>query len=98
MWKYFIFSCSLFIIGTFGIFLSKKHLIIILISFEILLLSSLINFIVISAYLDDLLGQVYGLLILTVGATESSIGLAILIVYYRLRGAISVDLINVLKG
>ena len=61
-------------------------------------LSININFIVISCYLDDLLGQIYSLLILTVAAAETSIGLAIIIVYYRLRGGISVDLISLLKG
>lgn len=98
MFNYLILSSALFIIGMFGMFLSRKHLIIILMSLEILLLSANINFIVFSIYLDDMLGQIYSLLVLTIGATESAIGLAILIVYYRLRGAISVDLIYVLKG
>lgn len=98
MFKYLILSSALFIIGMFGMFLSRKHLIIILMALEILLLSANINFIVFSIYLDDMIGQVYSLLILTIGATESAIGLAILILYYRLRGSIAIDTINTLKG
>lgn len=98
MYKYLILSSALFIIGMFGMFLSRKHLIIILMALEILLLSANINFIIFSIYLDDMIGQIYSLLILTIGATESAIGLAILILYYRLRGSIAVDTINTLKG
>jgi len=88
----------LFLIGTFGMFLSRKHVIIILISLELILLSININFVVFSIFLDDFLGQIYSLLVLTVAAAESALGLAILIVYYRLRGGISIDLINLLKS
>lgn len=95
---YLILSISLFLIGTFGMFLSRKHVIIILISLELILLSININFVVFSIFLDDLLGQIYALLVLTVAAAESALGLAILIVYYRLRGGISIDLINLLKS
>jgi len=98
MSKFIILSSIVFIIGLFGMFLSRKHLIIILMALEILLLASNINFIIFSVYLDDMLGQIYSLLILTIGATESAIGLAILIVYYRLRGSIAIDTINALKG
>lgn len=98
MVKYLIFSSLLFVMGMFGMFISRKHLIIILMALEIVLLSANVNFIIFSIYLDDILGQVYSLLILTLGATETAIGLAILIVYYRLRGSISVDTINTLKG
>jgi len=79
-------------------FLSRKHVIIVLISLELLLLAININFIVFSVYLDDLIGQLYALFILTVCAAESALGLAILIVYYRLRGGISIDLISLIKG
>jgi NADH-quinone oxidoreductase subunit K len=79
-------------------FLFRKHIINILISLELIILSININFIVISCFIDDLLGQIYSLLILTIAAAETSIGLAIIIVYYRLRGGISVDLISLLKG
>ena len=79
-------------------FLLKKHLINILISLELILLSINLNFVIFSSYLDDILGQLYCLFVLTVAAAESSIGLAILIIYYRLRGGISIDLITLLKG
>jgi NADH-quinone oxidoreductase subunit K len=95
---YLVLSVSLLLIGTFGMFLSRKHVIIILISLELILLSININFVVFSIFLDDFLGQIYALLVLTVAAAESALGLAILIVYYRLRGGISIDLINLLKS
>ena len=79
-------------------FLARKHVIIILISLELILLSVNINFVAFSVYLDDILGQVYALLVLTVAASESALGLAILITYYRLRGGISIDLICLLKS
>jgi NADH-quinone oxidoreductase subunit K len=79
-------------------FIFRKHIINILISLELILLSINMNFIVFSCYLDDMLGQIYALLVLTLAAAESSIGLAIIIVYYRLRGGISIDLISLLKG
>lgn len=88
----------LFIIGILGMFIFRKHIINILISLELILLSINMNFIVFSLLLDDLLGQLYALLVLTLAAAESSIGLAIIIVYYRLRGGISIDLISLLKG
>jgi len=88
----------LFIIGILGMFIFRKHIIQILISLELILLSINMNFIIFSLLLDDLLGQIYALLVLTLAAAESSIGLAIIIVYYRLRGGISIDLINLLKG
>jgi len=95
---YILLSVCLFLIGTFGMFLSRKHVIIILISLELILLSTNINFVIFSVYLDDILGQLYALLVLTVAAAESALGLAILIVYYRLRGGISIDLISLLKS
>jgi len=95
---YLVLSLFLFLIGTFGMFISRKHVIIILISLELILLAININFVIFSVFLDDLLGQIYALLVLTVAAAESALGLAILIVYYRLRGGISIDLINLLKA
>jgi NADH:ubiquinone oxidoreductase subunit K len=88
----------LFIIGILGMFFFRKHIINILISLELILLSINYNFVIFSLLLDDLLGQIYALLVLTLAAAESSIGLAIIIVYYRLRGGISIDLISLLKG
>jgi len=98
MISYLILSISIFTIGTCGMFLFRKHVINILISLELLILSLNLNFIVFSCYLDDLLGQIYSLFLLTVAAAESSLGLSIVIVYYRLRGGISVDLLSLLKG
>ena len=98
MFNYIILSFIIFIIGSSGMFLFRKHIINILISLELLLLSININFIATSCFIDDLLGQIYALMVLTVAAAESSIGLSIIIIYYRLRGGISIDLINLLKS
>jgi len=93
-----LLSTSIFCLGTFGMFLGKRDVILILISLELILLSININFVFFSIQIDDLIGQIYALLVLTVAAAETAIGLAIVIVYYRLRGSISVDLINMLKS
>jgi len=92
------FSIFLFIVGVIGLFLTKKHAIMILIALELLILSVNINFIVGSIYLDDLLGIIYSLINLTSAASESAIGLALLIIYYRIKGSISLDLISHLKS
>lgn len=96
----YIFSCilMLYILGLCGIFVVRKNLIVILMSIELMLLAINLNFIVFSLVLDDIFGEVFSLLILTVAAAEASIGLAILIVYYRIRGIISLDFIAALKG
>jgi NADH-quinone oxidoreductase subunit K len=91
-------SFFLFLVGTLGMFLYRRHFIIILISLELLLLAINLQFIIFSVYLDELSGQLFCLLSLTVAAAESSLGLAILIVFYRLRGGIAVDLVNLLKA
>jgi NADH-quinone oxidoreductase subunit K len=96
--KYFIISMLLFVIAIFGIFLVKKSIIIILMSIELLLLAVNLNFIIFSIYLDDLIGQTFSLFILTVAAAESAIGLAILVVYYRIKGIISINFVNSIKG
>ena len=88
----------LFIIGVFGIFLNRRNVIVILMSIELMLLSVNINLIAFSAYLGDLVGQVFALFILTVAAAEAAIGLAILVCFYRNRGTIEVADVNVLKG
>lgn len=95
---YIYLSIILFFTGSMGMFLFRKNIINILISLELILLSINFNFIVFSCFLDDLLGQLYALFILTLAAAESSIGLAIIVIYYRLRGGISIDLISLLKG
>lgn len=98
MLNYLFLSSVLLILGVFGVFLTRRHLILILISIELILLSVNLNFVVFSVYLDDIVGQVFSLFVLMVAAAESSIGLAILVVYYRLFGTISVDFINLLKS
>ena len=98
IFKFLLISILLFIIGLLGIFLLKKNLIIILMSIELMLLAINFNFIIFSIYLDDVVGQIFALFILTVAAAESSIGLAILVIYYRLKGVISINLVNYIKG
>jgi NADH:ubiquinone oxidoreductase subunit K len=96
--KYIAVSLTLFLIGIWGIFLNRKNIIIMLMSIELMLLAVNLNFVLFSVYLDDLLGQLFALLILTVAAAESAIGLALLVVYYRVRGTVSVEFIHLLKG
>jgi NADH:ubiquinone oxidoreductase subunit K len=91
-------SLILFLLGMWGIFLNRKNILIMLMSIELMLLAVNLNFLVFSVYLDDLIGQIFALLILTVAAAESAIGLALLVVYYRVRGSISVEFINLMKG
>ena len=91
-------AAILFTIGVFGIFLNRKNVIIILMSVELMLLAVNINFVAFSAYLGDLMGQVFALFVLTVAAAEAAIGLAILVVYFRNRGSIAVEDINMMKG
>ena len=96
---HFLFlGAILFTIGVPGIFLNKKNLIIILMSIELILLSVNINFISFSAYMHDLSGQIFAMLILTVAAAEAAIGLAILVVFFRNLGSIEINKINKLKG
>lgn len=96
--KYFILALFLFFIGSCGIILNKKNIIFILMSIELMLLAINLNFIIFSIYLDDILGQVFALFILTVAAAESAIGLAILVIYYRVRKTVSIQFINLMKG
>lgn len=96
--KYLLISVILFLIGVLGIFLVKKNIIIILMSIELMLLAININFVVFSVYLDDITGQIFALFVLTIAAAESAIGLAILVVYYRIKGIISINFINSIKG
>lgn len=88
----------LFVLGVFGIFINRKNVITILMSIELILLSVSINLVAFSAYSADLTGQIFSLFILTVAAAEAAIGLAILVVYFRNRGSIAVEDINVMKG
>lgn len=95
---YILFSIILFFIGLLGLFITRTNLIIILISLELMLLSININFIIFANLIDDLIGYVFVIFILTIAAAEAAIGLAILVVYYRLRGLISIEYVNLLKG
>nr|YP_010007678.1 NADH dehydrogenase subunit 4L [Cyanidium caldarium]QNR39856.1 NADH dehydrogenase subunit 4L [Cyanidium caldarium] len=95
---YLSLSIVLFLLSIIGIFLNRKNILIMLISIELILLSINLIFISSSFFLDDIIGQIFALMVLSVAAAESSIGLAILVVYYRIRGNISVELINLLKG
>ena len=95
---YLILSSVLFTIGVLGIFLNKKNVIIILMSIELILLAVNINFVTFSAYSGDVSGQIFAMLILTVAAAEAAIGLAILVVFFRNLGTISVEKINKLRG
>ena len=95
---YLTVAAILFSIGIFGIFINRKNVIVILMSIELILLAVNINFVAFSSFLGDLVGQVYALLVLTVAAAEASIGLAILVVFYRNRGSIAVEDVNVMKG
>lgn len=91
-------AAILFTLGVLGIFLNRKNVIVILMSIELILLAVNINFVAFSAHLNDLAGQVFALLILTVAAAEAAIGLAILVIFFRNRGSIAVDDVNVMKG
>ncbi len=95
---YLFLGAIIFTFGVLGIFLNKKNLIIILMSIELILLSVNINFIAFSAYINDISGQIFAMLTLTVAAAEAAIGLAILVVFFRNLGSIEVNKINQLKG
>jgi NADH-quinone oxidoreductase subunit K len=95
---YLTVAAILFTIGIFGIFLNRKNIIIILMSVELMLLAVNINFVAFSAFLHDLLGQVFALFVLTVAAGEAAIGLAILVTYFRNRDSIAVEDVNLMKG
>jgi NADH-quinone oxidoreductase subunit K len=95
---YLTVSALLFVIGVFGIFLNKKNVIVILMSVELILLAVNLNFVAFSAHLQDLVGQIFALFVLTVAAAEAAIGLAILVVFYRNRGSIAVEDVNMMKG
>jgi NADH-quinone oxidoreductase subunit K len=95
---YLVVAAILFTLGIFGIFLNRKNVIIILMSIELMLLAVNINLVAFSVELNDMVGQVFALFVLTVAAAEAAIGLAILVVYFRNRGSIAVEDINLMKG
>ena len=95
---YLVVSGILLVIGVFGIFLNRKNVIIILMAIELILLAVNLNLVAFSAALNDLAGQVMAMLVLTVAAAEAAIGLAIVLVYFRNRGSIQVEDVNLMKG
>jgi NADH-quinone oxidoreductase subunit K len=95
---YLTVAAILFTLGVFGIFINRKNVIVILMSVELILLAVNLNMVAFSAQLNDLQGQIFALLILTVAAAEAAIGLAILVIFYRNRGSIAVEDISSMKG
>ena len=95
---YLVVAAILFTMGVLGIFLNRKNLIVILMAIELILLAVNLNLVAFSAYLHDLVGQIFAMFVLTVAAGEAAIGLAILVIYFRGRGTIAVDDVNRTKG
>jgi NADH-quinone oxidoreductase subunit K len=95
---YLTVSAILLVLGVFGIFLNRKNIITIMMSIELILLSANINLVAFSAALGDMVGQVFTMFVLGVAAAESAIGLAIVVVYFRNRGSIQVEDVNLMKG
>jgi|TARA_B110000977_G_scaffold37087_1_gene49839 NADH-quinone oxidoreductase subunit K len=96
--KYLNVAITLYLLGIWGIVLNRKNIIILLMSIELMLLSINLNFVTFSVFLDDLVGQVFALFVLTVAAAESAIGLAILVAYYRVRNTIAVEDVSMLRS
>ena len=96
--NYLTVATTLFLLGIWGLVLNRKNIIIMLMSIELMLLAINLNLITYSLHLDDIIGQAYALFILTVAAAEASIGLAIIVVYYRNAGSINIEEINNLRG
>ncbi len=95
---YLSVAAIMFTLGILGIFLNRKNVIVIMMSVELMLLAVNINLVAFSSHLNDLVGQVFAMFVLTVAAAEAAIGLAILVVYFRNRGSIAVEDINMMKG
>ena len=95
---YLVVAAILFTMGVLGIFMNRKNLIVILMAIELILLAVNLNLVAFSAYLQDLVGQVFAMFVLAVAAGESAIGLAIMVIYFRGRGTIAVDDVNRMKG
>ena len=96
--SYLTVNTIIFLMGVLGLVLNRKNILIILMSIELMLLAINMNFVVFSVHLDDLLGQLFALFVLTVAAAESAIGLAILVAYHRVRGTIAVERIQTMRG
>tara|TARA_Y100001970_G_C14134213_1_gene803406 strand:+ start:619 stop:930 length:312 start_codon:yes stop_codon:yes gene_type:complete len=95
---YLTLGAVIFSLGIIGIFLNRKNVIVILMSIELILLSVNINLISFSIFSDDIVGQIFTMLILTVAAAEAAIGLAIIVIFYRNKGSIRVEEIDIMKG
>ncbi len=95
---YLLLSAFLFTVGVVGIFVNRKNIIVILMAIELILLSVNINLVAFSVFSGTITGQIFAMLVLTVAAAEAAVGLAILVVFFRLRGDISVDAIDMMKG
>ena len=95
---YLTVSAAVFVIGIFGLFLNRKNVIVLLMSIELMLLSVNINFVAFSSFLNDYVGQIFTLFVLTVAAAEAAIGLAILVCFFRNKGSIDVEDVSVMKG
>lgn len=95
---YLILACLLFSVGATGLFMNRKSVITILMAIELMLLAVNLNFVAFSVYLEDMVGQVFSLIVLAIAAAEVSIGLAILVLYFRNRGSIEIEDINQMKG
>ena len=96
--KYLNVAITLYLLGIWGIVLNRKNIIILLMSIELMLLSINLNFLTFSVFLDDLVGQIFALFVLTVAAAESAVGLAILVAYYRVRNTIAVEDVSMLRS
>lgn len=95
---YLSVAAILFTLGVLGIFINRKNVIVILMSVELILLAVNINLVAFSTHMGDVVGQIFALLVLTVAAAEAAIGLAILVVFFRNRGSIAVEDVNMMKG
>ena len=95
---YIVVSALLFVLGVLGIFLNRKNIIVILMSLELMLLSVNINLVAFGAFNGDIKGQIFAMLVLTVAAAEAAVGLAILVTYFRNRGDIAVEDVNLMRG
>jgi len=89
---------TIFFIGLFGVFMNRRNILLIIVCVELMLLAINFTFLISSYYLDDVFGQIFTIFVLVVAAAETSIGLAILVVYYRIRGTISIEFVNSLRG
>ena len=95
---YLTAAAILFTIGVFGIFVNRKNVIVILMSIELILLAVNINLVAFSAFLHEVTGQIMAMFVLTVAAAEAAIGLAVVVIYFRNRGSIEVEDVNLMKG